>query len=256
MCRGLDAAESYHTARAMGFTAVEHNFPYDNPADVTQRLLEAHGLEMSLLYAPCQFEAGERGFACTPGREDEFEAGVETAVAYAQRVGCPLLGILAGEIRDQADRSRHIDVLTRNLARAAKIVRSAGMEITLEPITSARMPDFALHTLDQAASVIDAIGDDAIKLCFDTFHVALEKGGLINMFDAHASRINYIQIGNPPDRRGPGCGELDLNYFLDYVLGRCTATWISCEYICEPRRSPADELKWAAPLLASGRLRL
>jgi len=68
--------ERFGAAAADGFTAVEYLFPYAQPqAELVSRLAE-HGLRQVLFNAPPgQFDAGERGIACLPGREDEFRRG-------------------------------------------------------------------------------------------------------------------------------------------------------------------------------------
>src|SRR5258708_18837044 len=45
---------------------------------------------------PGDWNAGERGLACIPGREAEFAQGMERAVAYAQALGCPRIHVMAG----------------------------------------------------------------------------------------------------------------------------------------------------------------
>ena len=67
-----------------GFQAVEYLFPYAfNAHDLKQRLSD-NGLQQVLFNAPPgDWDAGERGLACLPGRENEFQTGFLKALTYA-----------------------------------------------------------------------------------------------------------------------------------------------------------------------------
>ena len=82
--------DRFAAAAADGFDAVEYLFPYALPATELAERLQAHGLSQALFNAPPgDFDAGERGLACLPGRIDEFRRGfVELALPYAQALGC------------------------------------------------------------------------------------------------------------------------------------------------------------------------
>jgi 2-dehydrotetronate isomerase len=250
MFPGIAARDSYPAAAQFGFDAIEHSFPYDVPARDVAGLLKENGLEMALMYSPCRYNEGEKGFACVPGRSSEFAASMATAVEYAEAVGCRLLGVLCGEIPADADPRVYIDVLTANLRVAADIARTAGIGIVVEPICSRRIPRFALHTLAEASAVLEQVARDNISLCYDTFHVAMEQGSIVEQFDRYKAQIGYLQIANSPSRNGPNEGELDLLFFVDHILKAGWKSWISCEYTPQFSKSPT----WASALIADGRL--
>src|SRR5512141_2803448 len=86
----LDFLERYAAAAADGFKGVEFLFPYAYEARELAARLKAHGLQQVLFNAPPgDWERGERGLACLPGREGEFRAGIAQALAYAHALGCP-----------------------------------------------------------------------------------------------------------------------------------------------------------------------
>ncbi|MBT5663733.1 MAG: TIM barrel protein, partial [Rhodospirillaceae bacterium] len=93
----VDFPDRFARAANAGFKAVEFLFPYDYaPEDVAQWLRD-NGLAMALFnMPPGDWDAGERGMAAIPGREDEFTAGVETAIQYARATGVPHLHAMAG----------------------------------------------------------------------------------------------------------------------------------------------------------------
>ena len=74
----LDFLDRFEAAAKDGFQAVEYLFPYAYESRELAARLKAHGLQQVLFNAPPgDWENGERGLACLPGREAEFRAGID-----------------------------------------------------------------------------------------------------------------------------------------------------------------------------------
>src|SRR6266478_6571439 len=88
----LPFLERFDAAARAGFTAVEYASPYEyKTAELRSRLNDA-GLSQVLINSPAgNRAAGERGFACVPGREADFRDGAEQALDYAVALGCPCI---------------------------------------------------------------------------------------------------------------------------------------------------------------------
>src|SRR3978361_1273267 len=77
--------DRFGEAARAGFRGVEFLFPYAFPAGQIAEQLAPHQLELVLHNLPAgNWEAGERGIACDPGRQGEFQDGVGQAIAYAK----------------------------------------------------------------------------------------------------------------------------------------------------------------------------
>ncbi len=131
----LDFLDRFEAAARDGFQAVEYLFPYDFAPGQLARRLQDHGLQQVLFNAPPgDWNAGERGLACIPGREAEFAQGMERAVAYAQALGCPRIHVMAGlkpaGASDDILRATYI----ANVRHAARLAAPHGIAILLEPI--------------------------------------------------------------------------------------------------------------------------
>src|SRR5689334_6987758 len=95
----LDFLDRFEAAARDGFRAVEFLFPYAYEARELAARLKAHGLQQVLFNAPPgNWDAGEKGLACLPGREEEFRAGIATALSYAQVLACPRVHVMAGVV--------------------------------------------------------------------------------------------------------------------------------------------------------------
>ena len=89
--------DRFEAAAKTGFTAVEYASPYEFPAAELRSRLNGNGLRQVLINSPAgDRAAGERGFACVPGRESTFRDGVLQALDYAVALGCPCIHVMAG----------------------------------------------------------------------------------------------------------------------------------------------------------------
>ena len=119
--------DRFAAAARDGFRAVEYLFPYAfDRAELAQRLDDA-GLAQVLFNAPPgDWDAGERGIACLPGREDEFRRGfAEQALPYAAALNCPRVHVMAGLAPEGADRAALSATYLANLAWAASQAEGA-----------------------------------------------------------------------------------------------------------------------------------
>ena len=155
----LDFLERFEAAARDGFRAVEFLFPYAYPQAELAARLKAHGLQQVLFNAPPgNWDGGERGLACLPGRESEFREGMAKALAYAQALACPRVHLMAGLAPAGADAASLRKTYVGNLRWAAAQAASQGVDLLIEPINTRDIPGFYLNRQDVAHEVITEIG--------------------------------------------------------------------------------------------------
>ncbi|WP_219214291.1 hydroxypyruvate isomerase family protein [Variovorax boronicumulans] len=233
-------------AAADGFKGVEVAFPYDVAASDYRAELDRSGLALVQILSPMNWEGGERGLAAVPGREDDFMATIETAVDYAVNCGRPLIHAALGNPAAHDVHATCLDTARENLRAAADLAAQHDLTIIIEACCKARLPEFLLHSNAETVALIESIGRDNVKLCFDTFHVAMEKQDLLEELDRVWPHIGHVQIGNAPGRHEPGEGTLDLPNFLEALDRRGWDGWVGLEYV--PSRNTSDSLHWARSL--------
>lgn len=92
----IDFLDRFERASQSGFKAVECLFPYEWKKEQLAEQLEQYRLQQILHNLPAgNWGAGERGIACLPGREGEFQEGVGKAIEYAKALKCPRLNCRA-----------------------------------------------------------------------------------------------------------------------------------------------------------------
>ena len=226
--------ERFARAKAAGFEAVEFLFPYDWEPDTLAGLLRDNGLQQVLFnMPPGDWDAGDRGMACLPGREAEFRDGVERAIGYAQALACPRIHAMAGLVPEDADPAELRATYEANVSAAAERCAEAGLALLIEPINPHDMPGFFLNRFDLALEVIAAIearGGVAPALQFDIYHCARIHGQVADWIVRCAPRIAHYQIAGTPDRHEPDKGDLPLTEVLAAVDAHTPDLWIGCEY--------------------------
>jgi hydroxypyruvate isomerase len=229
--------DRFAAAAKDGFQAVEYLFPYAFDAQELARRLADNGLKQVLFNAPPgNWDAGERGTACLPGREAEFRSGIEQALAYAEALGCARVHVMAGLAPQGVERARLQATYEANLARAAELAAGAGRDVLIEPINPRDIPGFFLNRQDEAHRVVQAVGAPNLKVQMDLYHCQIVEGDVAMKIRRYlpGGRVGHIQIAGVPERHEPDIGELNHPYLfevIDEVSAACGWDgWIGCEY--------------------------
>jgi len=246
MFQELPFLDRFAAAAESGFRGVEFLFPYEYPAEDIAARLQHHGLTQALFnLPPGDWAAGERGIAALPGREKEFESGLERALQYAVATGCRLLHVMAGIRADGASRERLEDVYVRNLQRAADRAAPHGITVMIEPLNVRDMPGYLVSTTTHALALIDRVERPNAKLQLDLYHCAIMEGDLTMHIRNLSGRYAHVQIAGVPDRHEPDAGEIHYPHLLGVLDEVGYAGWVGCEY--RPAKGTREGLGWARP---------
>jgi hydroxypyruvate isomerase len=244
--------DRFAAAAADGFTAVEYLFPYAfTAADLAARLRD-NGLQQVLFNGPPgDWDAGARGMACLPGREDEFKRGVEQALGYAAALHCPRVHLMAGLAPPGAERARLRATYVANLAWAATQAAAQGVDILIEPINARDIPGFFLNRQDQAHEVVAEVGAANLKVQMDLYHCQIVEGDLARKIEKYlpSGAVGHMQIAGVPERNEPDLGEINHPYLFELIDRLGWGGWIGCEYrprIATPGGTSAG-LGWLQP---------
>ncbi len=231
-------------AATAGFKAVECQFPYVAEAAELHDRLVASDVELVLLNTPPgDFAAGERGLAGLPGREADFEAALDQALAYAQALACPMIHIMAGVQPAGTSRQACLQVFKENLRRAADACANSGRLALIEPINTRDIKGYLLNTPDEGAALIAELDHPSLKLQFDFYHAQIMTGDLARSFERHQAVTAHVQIAGVPERQEPDTGEINYAYLFELLDRLGYPGWVGCEYF--PAGRTEDGLGWA-----------
>ena len=233
----LDFLDRFEAAAKDGFKGVEFLFPYAyDKAELAARL-KANGLQQVLFNGPpCNWDAGERGMACLPGREAEFRDGIAKALDYAAALGCPRLHVMAGLVPAGSTREGLRATYVANLKYAAQQAARQGVDVLIEPINTRDIPGFFVNRQDDAHALVAEIGEPNAKVQFDLYHCQIVEGDVAMKIRQYlpTGRVGHFQIAGVPERHEPDVGEMNYPYLfkvIDEAAARCGwSGWVGCEY--------------------------
>jgi hydroxypyruvate isomerase len=247
--------DRFEAAARDGFKAVEYLFPYAFPAQEIAARLQDHDLQQVLFNAPPgDWDAGERGLACLPGREAEFQAGFAQALTYATALGCPRIHVMAGLLPAGADRAALYPTYVSNLRWAAGKAAQQGVKVLIEPINLRDIPGFFLNRQDHAHQVIADVGAPNLKVQMDLYHCQIVEGDLAMKLRQYlpTGNVGHIQIAGVPQRHEPDLGELNYPYLFSVLDELGFEGWVGCEYRPKLGTQPGGTsagLGWLKPYL-------
>ncbi len=239
----LPFLERFEAAAAAGFRWVECQFPYEAAPEQIRERIAASSLQWVLFNAPFG-NAGERGIASLPGREHEFDAGIELAARYAVAGDVSKVHVMAGLLPPGADRRRHLDTFVAAIGRAADRFADHGVTVMIEPInTRVDVPGYLLDGTALALECIARAGRPNIRLQYDAYHMQIMEGDLMRSIERLLPAIGHIQIADNPGRHEPGTGEIAFERLLAHIDALGYEGFVGCEYL--PKAGTTQGLAWA-----------
>jgi hydroxypyruvate isomerase len=237
--------QRFAAAAQAGFRGVEFLFPYAFEAQQIAEQLQRHQLQLVLHNLPAgDWAAGERGIACHPGREREFQDGVGQALCYAKQLGVPQLNCLAGIVPAGVSPDDARATFVSNLKFAAGQLQAEAIRLLIEPINTFDIPGFLLSHTAQALDIIRDTGSDTVFVQYDIYHRQRMEGELANTLARHLPQIRHIQLADNPGRFEPGTGEINYRYLFRHLDDIGYDGWIGCEY--KPKTTTLAGLGWRA----------
>jgi len=251
----FDFLDRFEAAAKDGFKAVEFLFPYAFDVREIAARLKANDLQQLLFNAPPgDWDAGERGLACLPAREAEFQSGLGRALDYAAALNCPRIHVMAGLLPAGSTATDLQTTYTERLRWAAKQAAGCGVEILIEPINTRNMPGYFLNRQVQAHAVLMEVGAPNLKVQMDLYHCQIVEGDVATKLRQYlpTGSVGHIQIAGVPERHEPDLGEINYPYLFTLIDELGYSGWIGCEYHPARGAQPGGTsagLSWLKPWL-------
>ncbi|MCR8724567.1 hydroxypyruvate isomerase family protein [Frigidibacter sp. ROC022] len=235
----LALPEAVRAAARAGFDAVELHWPYAvAPAQLRQALDDSGLPVLGLNTSRGDVERGQFGLSALPGQEAAARAAIDQALAYAREIGASSLHVMAGKAEGTAAR----DTFIANLRHAAEAARDAAITILLEPLNHHDVPGYFLVDNATAAAIIEATGQDNIRIMFDCYHVGRSGRSILDEFATHREMIGHVQFAALPDRGEPDQGDVDYARVLPALAEAGYGGFFGAEY--KPRQGTDEGLGW------------
>lgn len=158
--------------------------------------------------------AGLRNGIGNPVARDAFLAELKQALGPMERLDCPAMIVLSGNIVPGLSREAQHASCIEGLKRAASLVE--GRQITgqpvrllLECIDPEENPHYFLTSAAEAIEIVRAVNHPQVQFLYDLFHEQIAEGNLIEKLEEHIDVIGLIHVADVPGRHEPGTGEIN-----------------------------------------------
>jgi hydroxypyruvate isomerase len=251
MFNEVDFLDRFERAAKAGFKGVEYLFPYGWKKEQLANELGRYNLKQVLHNLPAgNWQAGERGIACLPGREGEFQGGVGLALDYAKALKCDRLNCLVGKAPQGIASEKVRQTLVNNLRFAAMSLEKEKIRLLIEPLNNQDIPEFYLVRTQDALQLFKEVNYPNLWLQYDIYHMQIMEGNLTRTILNNLSRIAHIQVADNPGRHEPGTGEINFTKLFRSIDEAGYDGWIGCEYV--PAGKTEDGLGWVKAYLEGG----
>jgi D-psicose/D-tagatose/L-ribulose 3-epimerase len=206
-----ESTRLFKTFKKWGFDSVE--IPIEDPSHIdpahVRRELDRHGLVCGSV---CACMGGGRDLRGTPAQQ---EAGLNYMLKLIDQMvvlGCPsLIGPVYSEV-GRADAvpadeyKKQWATVVKHLKTLARYAQKRGRQVCLEPLN--RFETDFINTCDQGLKMIKAVGNPALRLHLDTFHMNIEeKNQAAAILKAGKYLGHFHACGS--DRGTPGNDHID-----------------------------------------------
>jgi hydroxypyruvate isomerase len=241
----------FEKAANTGFKGVEYLFPYGWSKEQLVNMLGKYDLEQVLHNFPAgDWQAGDRGIACLPGREGEFQDGVGKAIEYAKSLKCSRLNCLVGKTPPVVSLEKVRQTLLYNLRFAAAALEKEAIRLLIEPLNDRDVLGFYLVHTQGALQLMKEVNHPNLWLQYDVYHMNMMEENLTETIQENLACVAHIQIADAPGRHEPGTGGIDFVNLFRSIDEMGYEGWIGCEYI--PVGKTEDGLQWMKPYLKQG----
>ena len=164
------------------------------------------------------------------------------AMRLADELGCPTLSVLAGSRLAGVSMVVQLDTFRDNLAWALPRAAAAGRTLTIELLNPDDAPRYLLTDPVRIRALLEAVGDPALRLQFDTYQFGRMVPDVAASFRELAPIVGHVQVGDVPDRHEPGTGAIEWAAFFAALADSGYDGSIGLRY--EPSAGTFEGLRW------------
>ena len=194
-----------------GFDAIEFGFYGGVDLDAIEEARSAFGLEIVLFNMDMPvWDETHRGYLADPSLRPQFQRALDAALDVAGHLAASKVMIPVGARLPGVGRKAQADCIVRNLRYAAPLAEQADVVLTIEALNPDDIPNYFLTSSRTAVEIVREVNHPNVKFQFDTYHLQMIEGHLVQTLAEVMDAIGHVQFGDAPGRTEPGWGELDI----------------------------------------------
>lgn len=158
--------------------------------------------------------AGLKNGLCNPADRDALLAEVRSTIPIMERIGCPALIFLSGNIVPGLSMEAQQQSCVGGLKAAAALVdgkriHGEPVRLLLENIDPEENPNYFLTSVARGFEIVKAVAHPQVQFLYDFFHEQIAEGNLIEKLEKNIEHVGLVHIADVPGRHEPGTGEIN-----------------------------------------------
>ena len=206
-----DFGDACRKAGDLGFDAIE---VFPPSADVLKSQdvggrLERHGLKLAAVGTGAGWVVKRlRLTDPDPAKREAAKQFVRSIIDAAGEWGAPaIVGSMQGRWGDGVDRETAFGLLGEALGGLGEHARRHGVPLIYEPLN--RYETNLVNDVAGGVKLLQAIGNDNVKLLADLFHMSIEESDIARAIRAAGHHVGHVHLADS-NRRPAGCGHTDF----------------------------------------------
>ena len=203
----------------MGFRAIEDNGMMSRTPEQQKRIGDALAqLDMTMGVFVVEFDKWPLSTSLTGGKKewkDKFIQYCKDAVEVAKRCHAKWMTVVPGNYERSLPEGYQTANVIEAMRRGNEIFEPHGLIMVMEPLSDT--PDLFLRHSDQTYAICKAVNSPSCKILFDMYHMQRNEGNMIVNIDRAWDEIGYFQVGDNPNRKEPGTGEVNYKNIFKHL---------------------------------------
>jgi hydroxypyruvate isomerase len=198
--------------------------------------------------------AGLHNGVANPEARDNFLAEFKQALTPMQRLDCPAMIVLSGNVVPGLSREAQHQSCIEGLKGAAELIEGKQIDgqpvrLLLECIDPEENPHYFLQSATEAIEIVRAVNHPQVQFLYDIFHEQIAEGNLIEKLEKHIDVIGLVHVADVPGRHEPGTGEINYANIYRKLAALNYRHAVAMEF--HPTGDPVSTLRAAKQMVAS-----
>ena len=209
--RDLPFEQRLEKVAAAGYRNVELVGEYQKWSDSDFTRANAKRKELGITF---DCTAGLKHGLCNPADREALLAEVRATLPIMERIGCPALIFLSGNVVPGLSLKDHQQSCVDGLKAAAALVEGKRINdepvrLLLENIDPEENPHYFLTSVARGLEIVKAVAHPQVQFLYDFFHEQIAEGNLIEKLEKNIEHVGLVHIADVPGRHEPGTGEIN-----------------------------------------------
>lgn len=244
--RDLPFEQRLEKVAEAGYTAVELVGEFKKWSDADFTAYNRKKRELGIVFDATS--GVDRGLT-NPSERDAFLKELGALMTTADRLECPAIIVLSGNILPGLSREAQHQSCVEALKRAADAAAKRNITLLLENIDPEENPKYFLTSVAEGFEIVGEVDHPRVRFLYDFYHEQIAEGNLIEKLEKNIAEVGLVHIADVPGRHEPGTGEINYANIFRKLASLGYKNRVAMEFL--PTGDPVASLRSAREYAAA-----